>query len=86
MLTVLNSLSGFQICALLSAVNLILNLVIIHTGDVRPASTVDIATAYTKRQLSKFSTRDKSSMWGETATYDSLQFLKNLMVFLESKA
>lgn len=62
MLTVLNYLSGFQICALLSAVNLILNLVIIYTGDVRPASTVDIATAYTKRQLIKFSTRDMSSM------------------------
>lgn len=62
MLTVLNYFSGFQICALLSAVNLILNLVIIYTGDVRPASTVDIATAYTKRQLIKFSTRDMSSM------------------------
>lgn len=52
LLTALNYLSGFQICALLSSVNLILILVIIYIGDVCTAGTADIATADMKTLLS----------------------------------
>lgn len=51
MLTELNYLSGFQICALLSSVDWILILVIIYTADVCTAGTTNIATAYMKKRL-----------------------------------
>lgn len=52
MLTVLNHLSGFQICGLLSLVNLILILVMIYTVDVCTAGASDIATANKETLLS----------------------------------